>query len=199
MEQDRFKGLTPSATDLAFLKKNSKKLHKQGASKGKKLYVKKGMIDPMPCIVCAEIYDKYNSGALIKHEYCPTCRGKLESGMVALVCRIGSNGLYDGRYAFMVPDDHPMAQKLKGTIVGVDSVTMDSIILKNKFYDLAGDEVIQICPKCKCKKVEKRDADEPVNVVLVQYLCENCGIEGETATEPLYFDANLNPVETDGN
>jgi hypothetical protein len=188
--------LTPKPHELRFLKAMLPQLKRKAQSKAKKLYVRNGMIDPVPCVICGAVFDRYNSGKE-KHENCISCRKKLEAGQTCVICKVGATGLVDGRFAWIMPDDHPMAQKMAGRVIGVNAQTMDMIKLKEKFADLPDDEIIQICPKCKKETQLKREVDEPQEVVLATWPCPACIIEGLMQNEPLYFDENLNPVTND--
>jgi hypothetical protein len=185
--------LTPKLHELRFLKAMLPQLKRKAQTKSKKLYVRNGMIDPVPCVICGVMFDRYNSGKE-KHQNCPSCRKKLEGGQTCVICKVGRNGLYDGRHAWLTPDDHPMAQQMAGKVIGVESEFMDSIILKDKLAGLPDDEIIQICPKCKKETQLKREVDERQEVALATWPCEDCIVEGLTQDEPLYFDKDLNPV-----
>jgi rubredoxin len=185
--------LTPKLHELRFLKKMLPQLKRQAQSKGKKLYVRNGMIDPVPCVICGYTFDRYNSGKE-KHENCPACRKKLESGQTCLLCKVDKSGLYDGRYAWLAGNDHPAARQMAGKVIGVDAQTMDSIVLKEKLAELPDGDVIQICPKCKKEEQLKREVDEPPETALVTWPCESCIIAGATQGVPEYFDANMNPI-----
>jgi hypothetical protein len=188
--------LTPKLHELRFLKKMLPQLKRKAQSKAKKLYVRNGMIDPVPCVHCGEMFDRYNGGGE-KHENCIGCRKKLEAGQTCVICKVGKDGLYDGRYAWLSGNDHPAAQQMAGKVIGVDANTMDSIILKEKLAELPDGDVIQICPKCKKETQLKREVDEPLEVVLATWPCSDCIMGGLTQDEPLYFDKNLNPVISD--
>jgi len=185
--------LTPKLHELRFLKAMLPQLKRKAASKSKKLYVRNGMIDPVPCVICGVMFDRYNGGKE-KHENCIGCRKKLESGQTCVICKVGANGLVDGRFAWLTPDDHPAAQQMAGKVIGVESHFMDAIILKQKLAELPDDEIIQICPKCKKETQLKREVDEPPETVLVTWPCESCIIAGATQDMPEYFDGNMNPI-----
>jgi len=183
--------LTPKLHELRFLKKVLPKLKRQAQSKGKKLYVRNGMIDPVPCVICGTIYDKYSGGNPIKHENCPSCRKKLEGGQTVLVCLVDGKGLYDGRYAFIESDNNQTAQKMAGQVIGVTPETMDLIELKQKLAELSEGQYIQICPKCK--KEEVMGGNIPINHSLVQWPCPDCATKENS--QVFYFDKNMNPIE----
>ena len=185
--------LTPKLHELRFLKSHLSQLKRMSQSKSKKLYIRNGMIDPMPCVICGDTFDRYNSGKE-KHENCITCRKKLEAGQTCVICKVGANGLVDGRFAWLAGNDHPAAQQMAGKVIGVDANTMDAIILKDKLAELPDDEIIQICPKCKKETQLKREVDEPPETVLVTWPCESCIIAGATQDMPEYFAGTMNPI-----
>jgi hypothetical protein len=120
--------LTPKLHELRFLKSKIPQLRRNAAKQSKKLVVN-GMVDPIPCVICGTTFDRYNHGKE-KHENCRSCRSKLESGQTCLISLVDAKGFYDGRYAWVQSDGTPMAEKLKGLVIGVKPTTMDKILGK---------------------------------------------------------------------
>lgn len=124
---DEWKKNLPTSAELSFLKAKAPQLRQQAQRKNGKIIRPPGMIDPMPCVICGSVYDKYNNGSVVKHETCPECRRKLASGMACVVCRVDRTGIYEGRYAFLQPDENKLAQQLSGQVIPVSPETMDEI------------------------------------------------------------------------
>lgn len=182
MSSDQFNGQTPNFKELAFLRKNLKGLKAQsGNGHGKKLFIPKGMIDPKPCVICGEVYDRYAIGAKEKHENCPSCRKKLASGMSVVICKVGANGLVDGRYAFMEHDGSEIGEKLAGQIIGIMPHEMDLMQAQAE-----GRTIKLRCPGCGFNETIVKAEHEPEEAVAVEALCPKC--RDESSPVPVYFN-----------
>lgn len=186
--------LTPKLHELRYLKRMLPKLKAQSQSKSPKVFVPKGFIDPIPCVICATEFDRYNHGKE-KFEHCASCRDKLAGGQACCLCKVGADGLFDGRYCFVSPEDHPMAKALAGKIIAVDPMLMQNLLLKKQCATLDDEYVVEHCPKCHDESVRKRGDGEPENYAVVQWDCGKCEETVKNVGKPLYFDRNLMPVE----
>lgn len=162
----------------------------KAAKAGKKILVK-GMVDPIPCVICGTMFERYRSDG-VKHENCAGCRSKLEEGQVCIISKLTRDGVYDGRYAFLTPDDSPVAQAMVGKVIAVDPLTMTHIILKQRMASLESGYVIEYCPNCHNDEVRKRGDGEPADCLLVQWDCGKC--EKKEVGDPKYFDGNMSPL-----
>src|SRR5450432_1450529 len=98
MDNPNFKGLTPTTNQLRLLKAKMPQMRGKAAKSGKKILVK-GMVDPIPCVICGTMFERYRSDG-VKHESCSGCRSRLEQGQVCIISKLTRDCVYDGRYAF---------------------------------------------------------------------------------------------------
>jgi hypothetical protein len=188
-----WKDLTPKLHELRFLAAKRGELKKQAASNGKKILVK-GLVDPVPCVICGVVYDRYNHGK-DKFENCAGCRAKLASGDTVLICKVNAQGLVDGRYLWLESNLSPNSAIVKGMagkVIGVMPATMDLMIARKE-----GKAIKVVCPNCNDEMFAVRDTEvDPDGAVMARCLCSKC--RGDTPLTEIgvtYFDKDGDEIK----
>lgn len=181
---DPFAGKTPSISQLALLRSNRKKLVAKAAVAGKKI-IRNGLVDPVPCVICGTTYERYRSDGS-KPQNCRACQSKLDSGQCCVICKVGENGIYDGRYVFLEPSiDNILVKGMVGAIVPCTSHTMDLLIARKE-----GRVITIKCTQCGfVDEVVKSDSD-PKDAVVIQSLCPDCRPDKLKPSQVIYLNAD---------